>query len=1242
MTVRDYLRIGLVVTMTAASVRASTNWTLNTADTRLTVGIDATGGLSITELSCPASGWNWTTTPSPFPLMSRVDIGATQYAAAWVYKGATVDTNSGTKVTMTFSNASPSLVLTSEWWARPGPGPVHHAMWIKNTGGQTTTVYEQDILDVHVVGPATNASLWHFSDDGQQAQDQGAWQDMLTNGYTRSLMCSEGNPGHQDYWPGNVRNGQDDIPYAVIDAAGSNGVYLGWEWSIGRIAVTAHSAPSGAYLKAGCSDDFKTDIDPNETIPIPPGFIGAYKGDVDDAGNSLRKYLFSYNMPVTIRDDPGYPKVEWNAFNATGGWSPVETNYRKLVDSIVTMGFEEVMLDVAWWDGDAFNYTLPPIGDLDRWPTPIEQQAAYAHNKGLRFGLYWAHRAYMTTTNGIGTRKAEIKYLYDTFQTDVYRSDAMGCGVLQYGPVGPLPFPNPEDQTYSLAHYEEDKSYYQARGFYDVLDTLYATITNFSYENCAAGGTIKDFGIMKRSFKIQNSDQYRPLDSQRALYDSLFMFPAMQLSGVVSKYDDMDSGNVANMKYWFRSGSMGAARLEPDNGDWNQQKSNDCAAAVSTYKTKIRPLIRSANVYHIFPRPDNLIWTGMQFHDPVTNKGVVYVFRPNNPSNTYTVKLKGLDSTKTYALTCEDGSITPHNQTGSSLMQSGLTVQLGQIFSSDLIFLEAVTPVPDPSSWTAFNDFALGAGQTNYHLTTNSPAAIGSSLTDYQTGISPLSAEGVFSIAGGTASLFPDNPGTIPPGSSDADQVFGGKVDGKGYANWSAGTVTLMFTNLNPGTLYDVALYCSRGSTNATYQTRYEQVTITSVNSFTNASSSGATITTVSMANDTTRIYATNNTGMLHRYVGINPGADGAIVFTVVGDGNGSYLNACMLKSATSAAPLVAVATNNWTAYNDCAWTNGDLAGGVFTTNSPSSLLSGSLRDTQGSNLPVQVSFTTGGALGVGLLGQNSQLAAGTDAATWFSGKIGTNCASQWTNGTVQMSVTGLDTARQYNIVIWSTRGLTGPNYSNRFTDITLSGADSFVNLSSVGTELSTVSTANDRTRVRASVAPGLVTRYDSISPGSDGAVAFTLTAGADLLWPASPTSPNGYLNAFMIQTVPVAGTGSLPSDWMLQYFQTTNVDPSADPDGDGRSNLQEYIAGCNPTNGASNPMLDLHMTNGALLADFSGVTQRMYSIDFRPNLHTAWTSLVSNIQGSNALQSVSLSSTNHEGYYRFRVNLLP
>lgn len=44
------------------------------------------------------------------------------------------------------------------------------------------------------------------------------------------------------------------------------------------------------------------------------------------------------------------------------------------------------------------------------------------------------------------------------------------------------------------------------------------------------------------------------------------------------------------------------------------------------------------------------------------------------------------------------------------------------------------------------------------------------------------------------------------------------------------------------------------------------------------------------------------------------------------------------------------------------------------------------------------------------------------------------------------------------------------------------------------------------------------------------------------------------------------SGNG-LPTSWEMQYFGTTNVDPNADPDHDGLSNLQEYQANTDPHN---------------------------------------------------------------------------
>ena len=259
---------------------------------------------------------------------------------------------------------------------------------------------------------------------------------------------------------------QNFIPFAVVDAGGAHGMYIGWEWSIGRIAIACEGTAGKAAIKAGNGERFKTDLAAGEVFEVPPGFIGAYRGDLDDAANSLHKYLFNYSMPATVRTDPTYPKVEWNAFAAAGqgqgSWQPTETKYYPLIDDIAPLGFEEVVIDVGWWNGDTTHQPHPPVGHAKFWSKGMLAACDYAHKHGMRFGLYWNCNPPMTTAEGIQHRKDDFKYLHDKFHIDFYRTDSTAGPVLQTGRFGPK----------CRAHYAEDLGYWQTKGFYEVTDWL--------------------------------------------------------------------------------------------------------------------------------------------------------------------------------------------------------------------------------------------------------------------------------------------------------------------------------------------------------------------------------------------------------------------------------------------------------------------------------------------------------------------------------------------------------------------------------------------------------------------------------------------------------------------------------------------------------------------------------------------------------------------------------------------------
>ena len=642
-------------------------WTLATDDTRLTTGATRDGQLVVSELTNPRAGWNWTGTPSVFPLMKTATVSGASCDLTWRFQDADVDRTDGHKVTFRLACEAPALELASVWHARPGRGPVRHAMRITNRSGKPVTLHEQSSLHLDIGGRADDGALtlWTFHTDGHLPDAKGVYRDEVTASFQRQVLTL---PDNQYQF----------IPFAVFDARGKHGMYVGIEWTYCMIAVSAPDGggPSLVRVRGGEFDGFRIEIAPGAAFDVPSGFVGAYAGDVDDAGNSIRRHLFNHSMPEIVRRDPTYPKVQWNAFFATGdkpgNWNSVEAKYYPLVDEAARLGFEEVMLDVGWWKGE--TRAEEPVADPVDWPSGMRKAADYAHKAGLRFGIYWAKGEDMATAEGRERRLRHIKRLFEEYKADIWRSDHTG------GPV-------------------VGADYASVRGFYEMLDQLAREIPNFEWENCCGGGEIKDFGAMQRSVKIFLTDTYEEIDVRQAFYDSSFAFPPAQLMGCLgtdAKKRYQPQPGAVGMKYAFRTMSLGAPEwfLDAPNGGngsrpWTDEEKAAVKQAVTTYKTKIRPLVRNADLYHILPRPDGRNWDGIQYHDPATGKGVVCLFKPGAAADTITLKLRGVEPGRRYRVTFEDGSHATTEKTGEELSK-GFEVTLKGAPVSELVWIEEV------------------------------------------------------------------------------------------------------------------------------------------------------------------------------------------------------------------------------------------------------------------------------------------------------------------------------------------------------------------------------------------------------------------------------------------------------------------------------------------------------------------------------------------------------------------------
>ena len=106
-----------------------------------------------------------------------------------------------------------------------------------------------------------------------------------------------------------------------------------------------------------------------------------------------------------------------------------------------------------------------------------------------------------------------------------------------------------------------------------------------------------------------------------------------------------------------------------------------------------------------------------------------------------------------------------------------------------------------------------------------------------------------------------------------------------------------------------------------------------------------------------------------------------------------------------------------------------------------------------------------------------------------------------------------------------------------------------------------------------------------------------------------------------------------------LYFGQLTGTDPNADPDGDGFSNLKEYIADTNPTNlNSSLRLLSTQVVSNRVSLTWSGGAQARQHLQRALNWGGAllWTNLQTNEPPTPLTNSyLDLPGTNQAGFYR-------
>ncbi|MFC1451966.1 glycoside hydrolase family 36 protein [Verrucomicrobiota bacterium] len=668
----------------------STHLELNPTDT----------GLRIDRLARNPAAFNWIPCPAVQALIDESECDGAATALHWTALSP-IEERRGRERGLRLAWQCEELALSVEstWTACLGHGPVRHQLRVRNRDSRPIGLQGTPSLLLRLTLPKDHILHHFWVEKGSGCpSDTGVHNEEITPGYesiSRSATCG--------------RKGEDAVPWQIIhDPDAGEGLYTGIESSACVVqSVRRREGEDYVTVTLGVDETvspFETVLQPGESYAFPPVFVGCFRGTIDDACNGLHRWLERCICPE-ITEVP-FPLLMNNTWGC--GYEIDQERVRHMIDQCAQLGMEALNIDAGWYRAMGCWRENP-----NRFPDGIPCLVAHAHERGVKLGLWtaWAQaddcsadtgclsasdpvkRAWLTSNLPDGWRQPypwvgtpvclahpdaedwclnEMRRLIATTGVDAIKHDQLTvsetCARTDHGHTS-----SPGDISLrGAAAYER------------IQDALLRDFPGVVFENCIGSGRTMDFSVIRRTHYSMTTDSYSPVAIRRAFHDLSFPFPPRILATYLCHQDAED---IHEFRYRLRSAMLGWCIIMLDTSVWSAAESECARNLFRTYKDRIRPLIRAADLYHVGPRPADDGWDAYQYFDPATEDGLLSVFRADSEQETLRVMLRGLEPERDYRLHFADGTQTELHRRGNRLMGEGLAVRLPQKRSSEWVFL---------------------------------------------------------------------------------------------------------------------------------------------------------------------------------------------------------------------------------------------------------------------------------------------------------------------------------------------------------------------------------------------------------------------------------------------------------------------------------------------------------------------------------------------------------------------------
>lgn len=442
-------------------------------------------------------------------------------------------------------------------------------------------------------------------------------------------------------------------------------------------------------------------LKPHEEFETPQVHIGIVHGDLDCAVNEMHNHIrrsvlnnnFADPSPALINCGMG---AEHN-MDILGS--------KSFIDQFAQMGGEIFTVDAGWvcppheeMEWGAYNGLNCP--DPHRYPNGIKEISDYAHQKGLKFGLWmdieslgrkcplFYEKPDFRSDNILGVKNPkfidmsipqvaqwaedELTRVIEEYKLDLLRVDH-NVDYTEYFSI--------RDTGYGI---KECVCLRHNKAVYEMYSRLKAKFPHLIFENCAGGGGRTDLGMMKSFNHTWVSDNQK-MPYSVAITNGMTM--ALPPERVDRLFAGMGCHTIGSFKAHMRNTMLGHISLNvisPAGASINTELMDFVKHSTDIYKDFIRPFLSESVIYHHTPELYGKDVCVLEIGAPDKSRGAMTVFTMcNTGEQTVIVKPKGIDRSKNYKVTLDNDNCT-FTLPGYELSK-GIEISLGSAMESELI-----------------------------------------------------------------------------------------------------------------------------------------------------------------------------------------------------------------------------------------------------------------------------------------------------------------------------------------------------------------------------------------------------------------------------------------------------------------------------------------------------------------------------------------------------------------------------